>query len=357
MKKRRETKKIRVGSTSIGGNSPIAVQSMIKVAASDVKAVLKQIDELYEVGCDIVRMGVLNEGDLQTFKIISKKSKVPVVADIHFNYRWAIKAMEYGVHKIRINPGNIGRESNVAKVVEAAKKYRVPIRIGVNSGSLEKELLEKYQHPTAQAMLDSASRHIELLNKYDFDEIVVSLKASDVRLMVEANRLFSEKYDYPLHLGVTEAGPPFIGTIKSSIGIGSLLLDGIGDTIRVSLSTDPKEEILVGKELLKSVGLKKGPILISCPTCSRTRYDMIPLTKKVEEYLKTVDEPIKVAVMGCVVNGPGEAREADVGIAGDYKSGVLFIKGKIIKKVQEERMFEELKTAIEKILSKKKNVI
>jgi len=354
MIKRRPTKKIQIGSTTIGGNSTIAIQSMIKVAANDAKAVLKQIDELYEVGCDIVRMGVLNENDLQTFKIISKKSQIPVVADIHFNYRWAIAAMEFGVQKIRINPGNIGKESNVQKVVEAAKKYKTPIRIGVNSGSLEKELLQKYQHPTAQAMLESATKHIELLNKYDFDEIVVSLKASDVQLMVEANQLFSQKYNYPLHLGVTEAGPAFVGTIKSSVGIGSLLLSGIGDTIRVSLSCDPKEEVLVGKELLKAVGLKKGPILISCPTCSRTKYNMIPLVKKVEEYLKTVDEPIKVAVMGCIVNGPGEAREADVGIAGDNESGVLFIKGKVIKKVPERQMFEELKTTIEKILSEKR---
>ncbi len=354
MKKRKKTKKIKVGDIYIGGDSPITVQSMIKVDARDAKAVLKQIHELEEVGCEIIRMNILDNAGLETFKIISKKAHIPVVADIHFDYRWAIQAMEFGVQKVRINPGNIGDESKVAKVVEKAKKFHVPIRIGVNSGSIEKELLQKYKHPTAEAMVESAARHIEMLEKHDFDQIIVSLKASNVRLMTEANRLFSTKYDYPLHLGVTEAGPEKLGTIKSSVGIGSLLLDGIGDTIRVSLSGDPKEEIFVGKELLKSLDLRQGPTLISCPTCSRTQYDMIPLVKKVEKYLKKIDKPIKVAIMGCIVNGPGEAREADVGIAGGRNSGVLFIKGEIVKKVEEDKMYEELINTVESIINKNK---
>lgn len=354
MNKRRITKKIKVGDIYIGGDSPITVQSMVKVDARDAKAVLKQIHELEEVGCEIIRMNILDDAGLETFKIISKKSHIPVVADIHFEYRWAIQAMKYGVQKVRINPGNIGSESKVAKVIETAKKYKVPIRIGVNSGSIEKELLLKYKHPTAEAMVESASRHIEMLEKHNFDQIIVSLKASNVRLMTEANRLFSKKYDYPLHLGVTEAGPEKLGTIKSSVGIGSLLLDGIGDTIRVSLSGDPKEEIFVGKELLKAVGLRSGPTLISCPTCSRTQYNMIPLVKRVEKYLQKINDPIKVAIMGCIVNGPGEAKEADVGIAGGRNSGVLFIKGEVVKKVEEDQMYDELIKTIESIIKKSK---
>ncbi len=354
MNKRRITKKIKVGDIYIGGDSPITVQSMVKVDARDPKAVLRQIQELEEVGCEIIRMNILDDAGLETFKIISKKARIPVVADIHFEYRWAIKAMEFGVQKVRINPGNIGSEKKVAKVVETAKKYKVPIRIGVNSGSIEKELLLKYKHPTAEAMVESASRHIEMLEKHDFDQIIVSLKASNVRLMTETNRLFSKKYDYPLHLGVTEAGPEKLGTIKSSVGIGSLLLDGIGDTIRVSLSGDPKEEIFVGKELLKAVGLRSGPTLISCPTCSRTQYNMIPLVKRVEKYLQKINDPIKVAIMGCIVNGPGEAREADVGIAGGRNSGVLFIKGEVVKKVEEDQMYDELIKTIESIIKKSK---
>ena len=351
MIKRKKTRKIRVGEIAIGGDAPLTVQTMVKVDAHDVKAVVRQIRESEEAGGDITRMNVLDMESVKNFSKIKKQINIPIVADIHFNYLWAIEAIKQGVDKLRINPGNIGSQDKVEKVVKAAKERGVPIRIGVNTGSLEKDLLEKYGHPTAQAMLESAGRHIKILEDLDFDQIVVSLKASDVQLMTKAYRLFSKKYDYPLHLGVTEAGPPRTGTIKSSMGIGSLLLEGIGDTIRVSLSGDPREEVKVGKEILKHLGLQSGPILISCPTCSRTQFEMLPLVKKVEQYLETIDQPIKVAVMGCVVNGPGEAREADVGIAGGKGVGALFVKGKVIKTVKEEKMLLALVAEIKKIIS------
>lgn len=352
MIKRRKTKKVRVGDLYIGGNASITVQTMVKVDAHDVKAVVRQIRESEEVGCDITRMNVLDLESVKNFSKIKKQINIPIVADIHFNYLWAIEAIKQGVDKLRINPGNIGARDKVEKVVKAAKERGASIRIGVNAGSLEKDLLAKYGHPTARAMVESAARHIKILEDSGFDQIVVSLKASDVQLMTEAYRFFSEQYDYPLHLGVTEAGPPRAGTIKSSIGIGSLLLEGIGDTIRVSLSGDSKEEVKVGKEILKHLGLRKGPILISCPTCSRTQYDMLSIVKKVEQYLETIEEPIKVAVMGCVVNGPGEAREADVGIAGGKGMVALFVKGEVIKTVKEEEMLPTLFAEIKKIIKK-----
>lgn len=355
MIKRRKTKKIRVGNIYIGGNAPITVQTMVKVDAHDVKAVIKQIRESEEVGCDITRMNVLDMESVKNFSKIKRQINIPIVADIHINYLWAIEAIKQGVDKLRINPGNIGGIDRVKKVVELAKERGVPIRIGVNAGSLERDLLEKYGHPTAKAMVESAGRHIKILEDLDFNQIVISLKASDVQLMTKAYRLFSEEYDYPLHLGVTEAGPPTAGTIKSSIGIGALLLEGIGDTIRVSLSGNPREEIRVGKEILKHLGLHSGPILISCPTCSRTQYNMLPLVKRVECYLDTIDESIKVAVMGCVVNGPGEAREADVGIAGGKGMGALFVKGKVVKSIKESEMFSELKKMIDKIVKEKRS--
>ncbi len=355
MIKRKKTKKIKVGNLYIGGQAPITVQTMVKTDAHNVRAVVRQIKESEEMGADITRMNVLDMESVKNFSKIKKQIKIPIVADIHFNYLWAIEAIRQGVDKLRINPGNIGGIDKVKKVIKVAKQRKVPIRIGVNAGSLERDLLEKYGHPTAKAMVQSASRHIKILEDLDFDQIVVSLKASDIQLMTKAYRLFSKKYDYPLHLGVTEAGPIKTGTIKSSMGMGSLLLDGIGDTIRVSLSDDPKEEIMVGKEILKSLGLRKGPILISCPTCSRTQYNMIPLVKKVESYLNTIKDSIKVAVMGCVVNGPGEAREADVGIAGGKNAGVLFVKGKTLKTVKEKDMFMELKKMIKKILKEKRD--
>ncbi|MBL7159541.1 flavodoxin-dependent (E)-4-hydroxy-3-methylbut-2-enyl-diphosphate synthase [Candidatus Microgenomates bacterium] len=349
--KRKKTRKIRVGKITIGGDAPITVQTMVKVDAHDVKAVVRQIKESEEIGCDITRMNVLDMESVKNFAKIKKQIKIPIVADIHFNYLWAIEAIKQGVDKLRINPGNIGSADKVKKVVKIAKERKIPIRIGVNTGSLEKDLLARYGHPTAEAMVESAGRHIKILEDLDFDQIVISLKASDIQLMTKAYQLFSQKYDYPLHLGVTEAGLPKTGTIKSSIGIGSLLLEGIGDTIRVSLSGDPREEIKVGREILKHLGLQSGPILISCPTCSRTQYNMLPLVKKVEQYLETIKKPIKVAVMGCVVNGPGEAREADVGIAGGKGMGALFVRGEVIRTVKEKEMFVSLITEIKKIIS------
>jgi len=351
MIKRKKTKKIRVGNIYIGGNAPIPVQTMVKADAHDVKAVVKQIKQSEEVGCDMTRMNVLDMESVKNFSKIKKQIKIPIVADIHINYLWAIEAIKQRVDKLRINPGNIGGIDKVKKIVKLAKQREVPIRIGVNAGSLEKDLLEKYGgHPKAKAMVESASRHIKILEDLGFDKIVVSLKASDIKLMTKAYKLFSKKYDYPLHLGVTEAGTPWMGTIKSSIGIGSLLLAGIGDTIRVSLTGDSREEIKTGKEILKHLGLYQGPILISCPTCSRTQYNMVSLANKIEKYLDTIKKPIKVAVMGCVVNGPGEAKEADVGIAGGKGTGALFVKGKVIKTVKEEDMCKELKKMIKKII-------
>lgn len=353
MIERRKTKKVRVGNIYIGGDAPITVQTMVKVDAHDVKAVVRQIREQEEAGCDITRMNVLDTESVMNFSKIKKQIHIPIVADIHINYLWAIEAIKQGVDKVRINPGNIGGIDKVKKVVALAKERGVPIRIGVNAGSLEKDLLTKYGHPTAEALVESAARHIKILEDLNFDQTVVSLKASDIQTMTQAYRLFSQKYDYPLHLGVTEAGPPRAGTIVSSIGIGSLLLEGIGDTIRVSLSGDPREEIRVGKEILKNLGLKKGPILISCPTCSRTQFDMLPLVTKVEQYLENIKEPINVAVMGCIVNGPGEAREADIGIAGGKGSGVLFLKGRIVKTIKEREMFAELVRGVKEAVSRK----
>jgi len=353
--KRRKTKKIRVGDIYIGGEAPVTVQTMVKVDAHDVKAVVRQIKEQEGAGGDITRMNVLDMESVKNFGAIKKEIKIPIVADIHFNYEWAIEAVKQGVDKLRINPGNIGGVDRVKAVVKVCKERRVPIRIGVNAGSLEKDLLEKNGgHPTAEGLVESASRHIKILEDLDFDQTVVSIKSSDVRLMMGAYRLFSEKYDYPVHLGVTESGPPRKGTVKSSIGIGGLLEEGIGDTIRVSLAGDSREEIRVGREILKSLGLMKGPVLIACPTCSRTQFEMIPLVKKVEEYVDKLDVEIKVAVMGCVVNGPGEAREADVGIAGGRGAGALFVKGKVIKPVKEEDMFEELVKMIDKIVKERR---
>lgn len=351
MIKRRLTKKIRAGNIFIGGDAPITVQTMVKVDAHDVKAVIRQIKEQEEAGCDITRMNVLDMESVENFSKIKKEIKIPIVADIHINYLWALEAIRQGVDKLRINPGNIGTVDKVKQVVKLAKERGVPIRIGVNAGSLEKDLLAKFGHPTAEALVESAARHIKILEDLNFDQIIVSLKASSPEKMVEAYSLFSAKFDYPVHLGVTESGPPSIGTIVSSAGIGALLLRGIGDTIRVSLSGDSLEEIRVGKELLKSLGLKSGPRLISCPTCSRTSYNMLPLVAKVEKFLQGVNQPITVAVMGCVVNGPGEAREADVGLAGGKKAGVIFCKGKILKVVKEKEMYSELIKQINRLLA------
>lgn len=342
------TKKIKIGNKYIGGSSPVLIQSMCNTRTKDADATVEQILSLEEAGCDIIRVAVPDYESAAAIEQIKAKIHIPLVADIHFDYRLALESMENGVDKVRINPGNIGSEEGVRLVAECARKYSVPIRIGVNSGSVERELLSKYGSPTAQAMVESALRHIDMLLRYDFDDIVVSLKASDVAKTIEVYRLMSERCQYPLHLGVTEAGTFMGGTVKSAIGIGALLNDGIGDTIRVSLTDDPIKEVMVAKEILRALNLRSGmPTFISCPTCGRTNIGLIPLAKRVEEYLNTVNKPITVAVMGCAVNGPGEAREADIGIAGGNGEGLIFKKGEIIRKVREDSLFDELKKEIE----------
>ncbi len=344
------TKKIKIASSFIGGDESIKIQSMCNTRTKNVDATVSQILSLEALGCEIIRVAVPDEESARAIEKIKEKIHIPLVADIHFDHRLALLAMERGVDKVRINPGNIGSEDGVKKVALMAKEKKIPIRIGVNSGSVEKELLEKYGHPTPEAMVESAKKHIDMLTRYDFSDIVVSLKASDVKKTIEAYRLFSEKYDYPLHLGVTEAGTFLGGTVKSAIGIGALLSDGIGDTIRVSLTDEPEKEVIVAKEILKSLGLRRfGATLVSCPTCARTNIGLIPLAKRVEEYISGIDKPITVAVMGCVVNGPGEAREADIGIAGGNGEGLIFKKGQIIKKVSEDNLFSELVREIEAI--------
>jgi len=325
MIKRRETKKIKLKDTFIGGDSPVLVQSMLNIPASDIDGSVEQAKELAAAGCQVIRFAVPNEDALALVEPIKKAVDVPLVADIHFDYKLALGAAERGIDKIRINPGNIGDESRVKAVADICKLQGIPIRIGVNSGSLEKEILAKYGSPTPQAMVESALYHASLLEKFDFDDIVISIKSSDVNTMIAAYELASEKCCYPLHLGVTEAGTERMGIIKSSIGIGSLLTRGIGDTIRVSLSDKPVKEVFAAFDILKAVGLKKDcPYLISCPTCGRTKIDLIGLAKQVEERLKDCKKPIKVAVMGCIVNGPGEAKEADIGIAGGDGNGLIF---------------------------------
>lgn len=344
------TKAIKIGNRILGGGNPVLIQSMCNTRTKDADATIEQILKLENAGCDIIRVAVPDMESAKAIERIKSNIHIPLVADIHFDYKLAIAAMENGVDKVRINPGNIGSEEGIKAVVECAKKYAVPIRIGVNSGSVEKELLQKYGKPCPEAMVESAKKHIDILNKYDFDDIVVSLKASDVMLTINAYKKMSETFDYPLHLGVTEAGTFIGGTIKSAIGIGSLLSQGIGDTIRVSLTDDPVKEIIVAKEILKDLGLKcDGPKFISCPTCARTNISLIPLAQKVEEYLQGINKNITVAVMGCVVNGPGEAREADIGVAGGIGEGLIFKKGEPYKKVPEDKLFETLVEEIERM--------
>ena len=344
------SKKIKIADKYLGGGSPVLIQSMCNTRTYDVKATTEQILELEKAGCDIIRVAVPDEKSANAIEEIKKNIHIPLVADIHFDYKLALLSMEKGVDKVRINPGNIGSEEGVRLVAETAKRKNIPIRIGVNSGSVEKELLKKYGSPTPEAMVESAKKHIAMLNKYGFDDIVISLKASDVKKTIDTYRLMSSACDYPLHLGVTEAGTYLGGTVKSAIGIGSLLNDGIGDTIRVSLTDEPVKEIIVAKEILRALGLKKGiPTFISCPTCGRTNIGLIDLATKTENYLQTVNKDITVAVMGCAVNGPGEAREADIGIAGGNGEGLIFKKGEIFKKVPEDKLFEELVAEIEKM--------
>ena len=314
---RKLTRKVKVGKVYVGGDAPVTIQSMTNTDTRDVEATLKQIRELYNAGCEIIRCTVPDVEAAEAIKEIVKQSPIPVVADIHFDYRLALKVVENGISAVRINPGNIGSIERVRMVAEACKAKNIPIRIGVNSGSLEKEILERDGKPTAKGLVESALAHVKILEAVDFHDIVISIKSSDVKMMIDAYRLMSEKVDYPLHLGVTESGTPFRGTIKSSIGIGTLLAEGIGDTIRVSLTSDPIEEIKVAKEMLKALGLREGGLeFVSCPTCGRTQIKLIEIANEVERRLEGINKDIKVAVMGCIVNGPGEAREADIGIAG-----------------------------------------
>lgn len=341
--KRKKTRKIHVGSVAVGGDSPVSVQSMTKTDTRDARATSEQIRHLESAGCEIIRLAVPDMDAARALGDIKKEVAIPLIADIHFDWRLALEALAQGVDGLRLNPGNIGAAWKVKEVVLAASERSVPIRIGVNAGSLDRELLEKYGHPTPEALVESAEAHIRILEDLNFENIKVSLKASNVTKTVEAYRLFSEKYDYPLHVGISEAGPPFSGIIKSSVGIGILLYDGIGDTIRVSLTSESAEEIRVAYEILKSLGLRRrGPEIISCPTCGRCCIDLKPLAQKVEDAIKDMKEPISVAVMGCVVNGPGEAREADFGIAGGKGMGLVFKKGEVVKQVREEELLEAL---------------
>ncbi len=325
------------------------IQSMLNIPSYDVEGSVEQAKRLEKAGCEIIRVAIPDEKALELIPAIKKEISVPLVADIHFDYRLAIKSAELGIDKIRINPGNIGGEDKVKAVVDICKQKNIPIRIGVNSGSLEKELLAKYGSPTAEALVESALNHAALLEKCDFNDIIISIKSSDVKTMIKANRILSEKCSYPLHLGVTEAGTAHMGIIKSAVGMGSLLCDGIGETIRVSLTSDPVDEVYAAKDILKAVGKGNGVKLISCPTCGRTRINLISLAEKVEDAVKDIDKDITVAVMGCVVNGPGEAREADIGIAGGDGCAVLFKKGEVIRKVPEDEILSVLLEEIKNI--------
>ena len=333
----------------MGGGAPVTVQSMLSVPSTDVAGSVRQALELERAGCEILRAAIPNKEAVALIPAIKEKVSIPLVADIHFDYRLALEAAAAGIDKIRINPGNIGEESRVKAVADTCRQKRIPIRVGVNSGSLEKHILAKYGGPTPEALCESALYHVSLLEKYDFDDIVISLKASSVDLTIRAYEQIAEKCEYPLHLGVTEAGTARMGLIKSAIGIGSLLQRGIGDTIRVSLTADPVEEIKAANDILRALDLKKGVRFVSCPTCGRTRINLIALANQVEERLKDCRKPITVAVMGCAVNGPGEAREADIGVAGGEGEGLIFKKGKIVRKVPESRLLEELFHEIEKL--------
>lgn len=339
-------KTVKIGSLELG-KGKIYIQSMLSVPAENIGDSVKQAAELEAAGCDIIRAAVPAVKDAALIAALKNAVSRPIVADIHFDYKIALECVAAGVDKIRINPGNIGSPDKIRAVADACRAKKIPIRIGVNSGSLEKELLEKYGSPTPEALTESALNHVKLLNDCDFDDIVISIKSSDVKTTVAAYRLLAQKTDYPLHLGVTEAGTERMGIIKSSVGIGSLLCDGIGDTIRVSLTADPVREVYAAKDILRACGIGGGAELISCPTCGRTQIDLISLAGQVEKLLETVDKPIKVAVMGCAVNGPGEAREADIGIAGGKGEGLIFKKGEILRKVPEEKLLEELKKEID----------
>lgn len=342
--KRRNTRQVNVGGVLIGGDAPVSIQTMTKTKTADVKATVEQIRRCKAAGADIVRVTVNDEDAANAMKdIISQTKNIPVVADIHFNHVFAIKAIEAGVAKVRINPGNIGSEDRIKEVLQKAKEREIPIRIGVNSGSLEKDILAKYGHPTAEALFESAMRHVKIAEKFNFQDIVISVKSTSVPLMIDSYRLISNMTDFPLHLGVTEAGSYHVGTIKSSIGIGSLLFDGIGDTVRVSLTDEPEKEVEAAKTILSSLGLMKNSVeIISCPTCGRLETNLFDITRQLEAAVKSINKPLKVAVMGCAVNGPGEAKEADIGIACGKAEGLLFIRGNLIKKIPEATIVPEL---------------
>ena len=342
MRERKKTKIVKIGDVLIGGDNPIRIQSMTKTSTEDIEGTLNQIRRLKDLGCEIVRVAIPSEEAVLAFKEIKRNSPLPIVADIHFNYRLALKAIEYGADGIRINPGNIGSKEKVREIVRLAKERGIPIRIGVNSGSLEKELLKKYGSATTSALVESVMNSVKLLEDFDFYDIKISVKASDIERTVEAYRRISELTDYPLHIGITEAGTLFSGTIKSSVGIGILLYEGIGDTIRVSLSAPPEEEVRVGWEILKALGLrKKGIEIISCPTCGRLEVDLLPIVSEIERRTLSIEKNIKIAIMGCVVNGPGEAGESDLALVCGKGVGLIYQKGKLLRKVKEEEMVEE----------------
>jgi (E)-4-hydroxy-3-methylbut-2-enyl-diphosphate synthase len=346
MYKREQTKKIKVGNLYIGGENSVIIQSMTNTRTKNVLATVEQIKALVEAGCQIVRLAVLNMEDADALKQIRELVDIPLVADIHFDYRLALKAVEAGFDKIRINPGNIGDEEKIKLVVDACNLKNIPIRIGINSGSLEKHILEKYHKPTPEAMVASAKYHVELLEKFNFTNIIISLKSSNVQDTIKANLLAAEVFPYPLHLGVTESGTTFGGTIASSIGLGTMLYHGIGSTIRVSLTANPVDEIKVAKEILANFKLYKKPKLISCPTCGRIQYDMIPVVTEIEKFLESINKDITIAIMGCVVNGPGEAKEANIAVAGGLNEALLFIDGVKVRKVPQQDLIETLKEII-----------
>jgi len=352
--KRKTTRQILVGHVKIGGDAPISVQSMTKTDTRNVESTLEQISSLAKSGCEIVRIAIPDESAAEAFKKIRSGTEMPLVGDIHFNHHLALKVISYGADCVRINPGNIGDREKVRAVINAAKKRRIPLRVGVNAGSLERDLLESYGAPTAEALFASAKRHIEFFESEDFCDIKVSLKASDVHTSIEVARIFSEAYDYPLHVGITEAGSIFSGTIKSSVGIGILLSEGIGDTIRVSLTGPPEEEVRVGFEILKTLGKRKrGPEIISCPTCGRLEVDLEGVIREVERSLSHVNDYVKIAIMGCAVNGPGEATEADIGVACGKGVALLFVNGEVVKKLKEDEIVGELVEQVERVLMKR----
>ena len=356
LKKRRPTRQIHIGNVAIGGGAPISVQSMTNTKTTDTEATVAQIRALQAAGCDIVRLAVPDMEAAKNLGNILRQVTVPLVADIHFDYKLALEAIHQGIHALRLNPGNIGGEEKVKAVVKAAKEAGIPIRIGVNAGSLDKKILKKYGGVTPEALVESAMEHVRILEALDFHDMKISLKAHDVPLTIAAYRLMSQTVDYPLHLGITEAGTVNTGIIKSAVGIGALLAEGIGDTFRISLTGDPVVEVRVANEILKSLGLKEyGPTLVACPTCGRTSIDLPAIAAQVEEKLKDIEEPIEVAVMGCVVNGPGEARGADVGIAGGNGEGLIFRKGEIVRKVPEADLVNELFQEIDQILEERKH--